>query len=57
MFNYISEEQKIVVEYRIKSGYNAEQLSNGFIHLWKGKHQLIINGLGYDTYVAKWQIF
>ena len=51
--DFISNEQKAVVEFRIRDGYKFKLLSNGFIHLWKGSHQIIINGLGYDTYIPK----
>ena len=48
---YIAIEQQVVVECRIKQGYSCEMLSNGFYRLIKGRHTMVINGLGYDTYV------
>lgn len=48
---YISKEQQAVVEYRISIGYAAERLSNDYWLVYKGRHKMIINGLGYDTYV------
>lgn len=50
--NFISDEQKVVVSNRINQGYDYQLLSNGFYKLWKGKHIMIINGLGYDTYTG-----
>lgn len=50
--NYLSEEQRIVVEYRIKIGYYCEMLKNGYWLCYKNKHKMIINGLGYDTYTG-----
>ena len=49
--NFIANEQKAVVESRIKDGYSYITLSNGFYELIKGKHKMIINGMGYDTFV------
>jgi hypothetical protein len=49
---FISKEQQIVVLYRIKEGYESELLDNGYYRLTKGRHTMIINGLGYDTYTG-----
>lgn len=51
MNTYISIEQQVVVEYRISQGYSCTMLKNGFYQLIKGRHQMVVNGLGYDTYV------
>lgn len=48
---YIAIEQQVVVECRVKQGYSCEMLSNGFYRLIKGRHTMVVNGLGYDTYV------
>lgn len=52
IMKFISVEQEAVVLYRIKQGYQVEFLSNGFYKLWKNRHTMIINGLGYDTYTG-----
>jgi hypothetical protein len=49
---FISREQQVVVEYRQKIGYVCEKLGNGYWLCFKGKHKMIINGLGYDTYTG-----
>lgn len=49
---YISNEQKIVVEARIKMGYECEKLNNGYWLCYKGRHKMIINGCGWDTYTG-----
>jgi hypothetical protein len=49
---FISNEQKIVVEARQKMGYETERLSNGYWRCFKGRHMMIINGCGYDTYTG-----
>jgi hypothetical protein len=49
---YISPEQKVVVEARIKMGYEVEKLSNGYWLCYKGRHKMIINGCGWDTYTG-----
>jgi hypothetical protein len=48
---YKTKEQQIVVESRIKSGYESQELPNGDWMIWKGRHKMIINCLGYDIYV------
>ena len=45
-------EQKVVVECRIKSGYECFELDNGDWMCVKGKHTMVINSLGYDKHVA-----
>jgi len=52
MDEYISEHQKCVVEYRKTKGYVCERLSNGYYLCYKGRHKMIINGLGYDSYTG-----
>lgn len=49
---YLTREQQVVVEARIKMGYESFSLPNGFITVYKGRHKMIINGLGYDTYTG-----
>jgi len=49
---FISKEQEAVVKYRQSIGYETEPLSNGFWLCYKGKHKMIINGLGFDTYTG-----
>lgn len=49
---FISIEQEVVVLCRIKQGYESELLENGFYKLWRGRHTMIINGLGFDTYTG-----
>lgn len=46
-----TKEQQVVVEARINMGYEAEELPNGDWVVWKGKHKMIIECLGYDCYV------
>jgi hypothetical protein len=50
---YLTNEQQVVVEARIKMGYSSNEQSNGNILLYKGKHTMIINCLGYDVYLPK----
>lgn len=50
MTEYISKEQQAVVEARQRMGYAVEKLSNGFWLCYKGRHKMIINGCGWDTY-------
>lgn len=50
---YLTKEQQAVVEYRLSIGYESQLLSNGDWLLWKGKHTMQINCLGYDCYVKK----
>jgi hypothetical protein len=50
---YLTTEQKAVVEYRIAQGYQYEQKSNGNYLVWKGRHTMEINCLGYDCYVPR----
>jgi hypothetical protein len=52
MRDFISNEQKAVVEYRQSIGYSIERMQNGFWLCYKGRHKMIINGLGYDTYTG-----
>ena len=49
---FISDEQKVVVESRMKQGYHCERIQQGFWLCYKGRHKMIINGLGYDTYTG-----
>lgn len=49
---FISIEQEAVVLYRIQQGYEVELLESGFYKMWKGRHIMIINGLGFDTYTG-----
>ena len=44
-------EQKVVVENRVKQGYTAYKTEQGDFLLTKGKHTMCINCLGYDTHV------
>ena len=62
---YLTNEQKAVVEYRIKQGYvlfgKTVSIVNGldaFI-VSKGKHLMVVNSLGYDeNYQGKtWRIY
>ncbi len=52
MTEFISNEQKVVVEYRQSIGYSTEKLPNGFWLCYKGRHKMIINGCGWDTYTG-----
>lgn len=49
---FISKEQQAVVEARQKMGYECAQLNNGFWLCFKGRHKMIINGCGWDTYTG-----
>ena len=49
--NFLTGTQEIVVNARIADGYDSIRLSNGNWKVWKGKHTLLINCLGYDCYV------
>lgn len=49
--NYLTKEQKAVVEYRLSIGYDYQVLPNGNYKMWKKRHIMIINCLGYDCYV------
>jgi hypothetical protein len=49
--NFLTKEQEVVVTTRINNGYDYVVLNNGWIKVWKGKHTMIINHLGYDVYV------
>lgn len=49
---YLTKEQKIVVEARIGDGYEIiGEKPNGNIMVVKGRHTMEINCLGYDCYV------
>ena len=52
---YLSEEQRIVVEYRINKGYDAGMCERfgktGLIAVIKGKHRMVIDAKGYDIFV------
>lgn len=50
---FLTNEQKVVVQARIKMSYKSELLSNGNWLVYKGKHTMIINSLGYDVYIKK----
>lgn len=52
MNEFISKEQKLVVEARASMGYVTERLNNGFWLCFKGRHKMIINGCGWDTYTG-----
>ena len=43
-------EQKVVVENRVKQGYTAYKTEQGDFLLVKGKHTMCINCIGYDTH-------
>lgn len=49
---FMSDEQKAVVQYRESIGYICEPLKNGYWLCYKGKHKMIINGCGWDTYTG-----
>lgn len=49
---YLTKEQQCVVEYRASIGYDCSMLANGNYLCFKGRHQMIINCLGYDTYTG-----
>lgn len=49
---FISKEQQAVVETRQKMGYECEKMVNGFWLCFKGRHKMIINGCGWDTYTG-----
>ncbi len=51
--NFKTKEQEIVVKARIEMGYEAHELSNGDWLVYKGRHTMQINCLGYDCYVSK----
>ena len=48
---YLSEIQKIVVKERIRLGYKAILLKNGYWLVYKDSHHMVINKLGYDSFV------
>lgn len=50
---YKTKEQQVVVESRIAKGYESQKLPNGDWLVWKGRHKMQINCLGYDCYVPK----
>lgn len=50
---FLTNEQKVVVQARVKMGCESELLSNGNWLIYKGKHTMIINNLGYDVYIKK----
>ena len=50
---YLTTEQEVVVKSRVANGYTPELLNNGNILLYKGKHTMIINCLGYCVYTPK----
>jgi hypothetical protein len=50
---YKTKEQQVVVESRIAKGYESQKLPNGDWLVWKGRHTMQINCLGYDCYVPK----
>lgn len=49
---FISQEQQVVVEARQKRGYDCEKMANGFWLCFKGRHTMVINGCGWDTYTG-----
>ena len=49
---YISKEQQAVVNARLNMGYTVERMDNGYWLCYKGKHKMIINGCGWDTYTG-----
>lgn len=49
---FLSKEQQVVVEARIKQGYECEKMKNGFWLCFKGRHKMLINGCGWDTYTG-----
>lgn len=49
--DFLSKEQKTVVLYRLKCGYEAVKRRNGYYLLFKGKHRMLIDACGYDQYV------
>ncbi len=51
MGEFISKEQQIVVENRKAQGYECSLTKSGFWLCTKGRHTMLINGLGYDCYV------
>lgn len=53
---FLTNEQKAVVESRIASGYEWLLLGNGNYKIWKGKHTMVINCLGYDCYVPTYML-
>jgi hypothetical protein len=52
---YLTPEQQAVVESRIARGYQYDKKKNGNYVVWKGKHIMEINCLGYDCHIANWQ--
>jgi hypothetical protein len=54
---FLTPEQQAVVEYRLSIGYDYQLLPNGDYKLWKGRHIMIVNCLGYDCYVPSWQVY
>lgn len=54
---YLTKEQQAVVEYRLSIGYDYQLKQNGNYLLWKGRHIMEINCLGYDCYVPSWQVY
>ena len=50
--DFVSFEQEIVVKARLKMGYSCERLDNGYWLCFKGRHKMIINGCGWDTYTG-----
>lgn len=52
MRKFISTEQQAVVEYRESMGYVCDEKPGGYYLCYKGRHTMVINGLGYDTYTG-----
>lgn len=50
--NFLSEEQRIVVEYRRSVGYECVLQKNGYWCCCKGRHKMVIDGCGYDRHVG-----
>lgn len=48
---FLTGTQQIVVESRVTAGYDWQILPNGNYRIWKGRHTMEINCLGYDVYI------
>lgn len=48
---FLTETQKIVVLARITGGYTADIMPNGNYRIYKNRHIMEINCLGYDVYL------
>jgi hypothetical protein len=48
---FLTETQKIVVQAKMQDGYAADIMPNGNYLVYKHRHAMIINCLGYDIYL------